>query len=206
MTPDQTDIANFDQTANDPSLWTMRAEDLHLAATVLRAKVTSLKLYTDHTDLPDSLEALKYAGIAFQSAMLQGFAIEAFLKAYWMTQGNEVATNGEYKIPTIKKDAHDLPLIADGVGFTLSQQEREVLGRLSLFVSSYGRYPITKKWHQNRMTKDKQGTMHRLAWNNEDHTVAEAVIERLRNLTTPKTATPAQPPQPGGNGGAGQPT
>ena len=179
---DQYDIANFDKAANDPKLWTMRAEDLYLAAHVLRDKVTSMP-FEPEKDLTAASQVLRYSGIVFPSVMLQGFAIEAFLKAYWITEGNTVSQNGEYKIPTIKRDAHDLPLIAAGVGFKLSAREREVLARLSLFVSSYGRYPITKKCRQNPMKKNKQGILHRFSWDNKDHKTAEAVIKRLRKKT-----------------------
>ena len=121
--------------------------------------------------------------------MLQGLAIETFLKAFWIMRGNAVSQNGEYKIQTIKRDAQNLPDIAKDVGFNLSATEREVLARLSLFVSSYGRYPITKKWQQNPMKKNKQGTLQRLSWDKKDHETAEAVIRQLKKetATPPKT-------------------
>ena len=176
----QNDIANFDQTANNAKLWFMRAEDLHTAAIVLREKATSLNSKPE-SESPVPFEALHYAGIIFQSVMLQGFAIEVLLKAYYIAQGKTVSENGEYSIPTIKHDAHNLPSIADGVGFNLLATEREILTRLSLVVSSYGRYPITKNWQQNPMTEDKQGVPHRSHWNNDDHKTAEAVIQRLQD-------------------------
>ena len=185
MASDKTNIEHFDQTANDSKIWVLRAEDLHTASAVLREKVTSLKFDLEN-DLEGALREMKFAGIVYQSAMLQGFSIEAFLKAYWLVQGNKVAEDGQYSIPSIKRDSHDLPSIADGVGFTLSTEEREVLSRLSLFVSSYGRYPITKKWQHNPLTPNENGVLHRMSWNDSDHMVAEAILERLKTAT--KTA------------------
>ena len=182
MASDKTNIEQFDQTANDFKAWVSRAEDLYTSSEVLREKVTSLKLDIQN-DLVEAIRDLKYAGLTFQSAMLQGFSMEAFLKAYWLTQGNKVAEDGHYSIPSIKQDFHDLPSIADGVGFALSNDEREVLHRLSLIVSSYGRYPINKRWQHNPLTPDKHGIPHRLSWINEDHAVAETIIERLINAT-----------------------
>jgi hypothetical protein len=182
MASDKANIEQFDRTANDSKQWAMRAEDLHTASQVLRDKVTSLKFDIEN-DPAGAVRDMKYAGLTFQSAMLQGFSIEAFLKAYWLVQGNKVAEDGHYNIPSIKHDSHDLPSIAVGVGFTLSTDEREVLTRLSLIVSSYGRYPITKRWQHNPLTPDQNGIPHRLSWNNQDHTTAEAIIERLTKPT-----------------------
>jgi len=182
MASDEANIEQFDRTANDSKLWVMRAEDLHTGSQVLRDKVTSLKCDIEK-DLAGAVRDMKYVGLIFQSAMLQGFSIEAFLKANWLVQGNKVAEDGHYNIPSIKRDSHDLPSIADGVGFPLSVDEREVLARLSLFVSSYGRYPITKRWQHNPLTPDKHGIPHRLSWSNQDHATAEAIIQRLTNAT-----------------------
>ena len=71
MASDKTNIEQFDQTANDFKAWVSRAEDLHTSSEVLREKVTSLKLDIQN-DLVEAIRDLKYAGLTFQSAMLQG--------------------------------------------------------------------------------------------------------------------------------------
>lgn len=154
----------------------MRANDLHVASRVLRERVVSIHI--------DSLDDVEYAGLGSTTAMLQGFAIEVLLKAYWLTQGNRLGDDGMYSVPTLKRDVHKLDLIADAVGYEdISPVEREVLVRLSLFVSSYGRYPVTMRWQQTPLRPDASGVPHRISWSNDDHTIAEALIQRLKRDT-----------------------
>lgn len=116
--------------------------------------------------------------------MLQGLTIEVYLKAYWLHTGHKLAKDGKYGIDTLRKDNHNLANIASAVLFSISKSEQEVLDMLSLFVSSYGRYPITRKWDQNRMKKNKHGIPTRLSWNNSHYTIAEQLIEQLSSATT----------------------
>lgn len=175
MSTEQENKDHFDATANNKGLWVMRANDLHVASRVLRERVASIRI--------DSLDDLEYAGLGSTAAMLQGFAIEVLLKAYWLAQGNPLGDDGEYSLPTLKRDAHQLHIIADAVGYTISSAEREILERLSLFVSSYGRYPVAKRWQQNPLRPDAHGIPHRISWSNDDHAIAEALIQRLKNDT-----------------------
>lgn len=177
MATQQEDKDHFDRTANDPNLWAMRGADLHLASQVLRDKFESIK-YDPENDLVGSFEKLQYAGMPFIAAMLQGYTIEVSLKQLWLLKGHKLADDGETDLPA--KGKHNLPAIADHVGFQLSPQERDVLSRLSLFVTSYGRYPVTKKWSDNRLTENANGVQSRLIWNKDDHAVTENVIERLK--------------------------
>lgn len=180
----QDDKDAFDETANNKETWRMRAEDLHTSAALLRGKFVELSDNFDpEKNLLGSLEALKYAGSIYVSAMLQGFAIEVYLKAYYLHTGNKLSEDGEYGIDELKNDNHKLHLIADAVSYQITPEERDVLERLSLFVSSYGRYPITKKWGQSPFKKNANGIEHRTSWTNEDHAIAEAMIEKLKNCT-----------------------
>jgi hypothetical protein len=189
MPSDQYDKSDFDRTANDPAFWITRADDLYLSAKILYDKSDSMTSQVEQTSDTEQIaalfRALRYSGIVFPATMLLGFSVETLLKAFWITQGNTVSDDGEYKILTIRHDNHNLPLIADGVGFKLSDREREVLERLSLFVSSYGRYPITKKWHQNRLKKNAGGVLNRVSWNVADHETVEAIIQRLKATMRP---------------------
>jgi hypothetical protein len=179
MASDKSNREQFDRTANDFEQWLLRAEDLHTASDVLREKFAPLEFDVEN-DLAGAVRNLKYVGLIFPSAMLQGFAIEAFLKAYWLVQGNSLAKDGHYSIPSSTRDNHNLSAIADGFGFSLSTDEREVLSRLSLLVSSYGRYPITRRWEDNPLKPDKRGIPHHLSWSDGDHAVAVAIIEHLK--------------------------
>jgi len=178
------DKAQFDRSANDKDTWRMRGTDLHMSSKVLREKFTSLSADFDpENNLAASFNVLLHAGLPTQAAMLQGFSVEVLLKAYWLHQGNKLAEDGEYALPGLKKDNHDLCAIAEVVGFDLSDAEKEVLGRLSLITSSYGRYPVTKKWHQNPMKENEHGVPTRFSWNDQDHDLVESVIKRLDDGT-----------------------
>lgn len=175
MASDQQNIEQYDQAANNQSLWVMHANELHMASRVLHERVASLRL--------DSLDDLVYAGLGTVSLMLQGFAIEALLKAYWLSRGNKLASGGKLSLPTDTRDAHQLDRIAVAVSYLISLDERATLERLSLFVTSYGRYPVTKHWQQNPLQPDPHGILRRISWSNEDHAVTESLIQRLRNDT-----------------------
>ena len=99
------------------------------------------------------------------------------MKQLWLLKGNKLSEDGETQLPG--KGKHDLPAIADDVGVQLSSGEREALKRLSLFVSSYGRYPVTKKWSNNPLTQNEHGVKSRLNWSKEDHQITEDLIQKL---------------------------
>lgn len=132
-------------------------------------------------DDPGISDCLKYGGVLFQAAMLQGFAVECLLKCLWIVQGNTVAEDGEYKIAAIKRENHDLVQIAAAVGFPISSDESDALAKLSGFARSFGRYPIAKKWQEQRLEKNESGIDAGPSWSNEDHQFAEAVLTRLKS-------------------------
>lgn len=179
MNLQELDKDTFDNTANDANMWLLHANDTHVASQVLREKAVGT-VKVDMQDVAGSLASLQYAGLIPVGGMLQGFSIEAYLKAFWLLKGNKLAKDGVYKLDTLKKDNHDLSAIADAVGFRLSADERHVLSRLSHFVTSYGRYPVTKKWSTNPMKKDAGGVLHRLSWNQDDFQLVETVLARVK--------------------------
>jgi hypothetical protein len=103
---DAKNIEAFNRAANNPGLWRLRGLDLHTAADVLREKAIEEMGKPDwenlSLDAPSVADCLKYAGVLFQAAMLQGFSVECLLKCYWIAQGNTVADDGRYQIETIK--------------------------------------------------------------------------------------------------------
>lgn len=148
MASDEKNIEVFNQTANDHELWRLRGLDLHTAAEVLRDKALEGTRKPNWSKLslddPGVADCLKYGGLLFQAAMLQGFAIECLLKCFWIVQGRTVAEDGEYKIDTIKRENHDLVQIATGVGFSITADESKALVKLSGFARSFGRYPTPR--------------------------------------------------------------
>ena len=76
-------------------------------------------------------------------AMLLGYAIECGLKALWVRKGNKLVRDGRYQGVTGAND-HDLPQLAQAVGFVPTTAEAEVLRRLSQFSRFAGRYPVAR--------------------------------------------------------------
>lgn len=189
MASDADNKAWFDQTANDPALWRLRGLDLHTASRVLRERATDAVNTLDWLSHPSSepgvQECRDYSGLAFQAAMLQGFAVECLLKCLWLVNGNSIATDGEYTFLNAKCDNHDLVRIAREVGLPLSPAEAMSVGKLSEFSRSFGRYPISKSWHRQPLVKSEFGIQSGPTWTTEDHALAEAVLARLRSAVDP---------------------
>lgn len=181
---DAKNIEVFNTTANDPELWRLRGLDLHTAAEVLREKAVQAMRQPDWSNLspndPGVSACLKYAGLLFQAAMLQGFAVECLLKCFWIVQGNIVAEDGKYKIGTIKHENHDLVQIASAVGFAIFKEELGTLSKLSGFARSFGRYPNAKSWQEQRLGNNEFGIDAGPSWQEEDHALAEGVLARLK--------------------------
>ncbi len=184
MASDKDNERFFDSTANNPLTWGSRAADLHTASRVLRDKAIDAMHRPDWNNLvpgaPANRECLEYCGLTFQAAMLQAFAIECFLKCLWIYRGNKVAKDGRYQMPAIKKENHDIPAVADAVGFTISADERQSLTTLSLFGRSLGRYPISKKWQEQPLQTNAQGVAVGPTWGDGDHANTEAVLDRIK--------------------------
>jgi len=185
MASDAKNIDAFDTNANNSELWRLRGLDLHTAAEVLRQKASDAMKQPNWSNLslddPGVADCLKYAGLLFQAAMLQGFAVECLLKCFWIAQGNTVAVNGEYKIENLTRENHNFVQIAAAVGFAISAEESAILAKLSGFARSLGRYPIAKKWQEQRLVKDEFGIDAGPSWTDEDHALAEALLTRLKS-------------------------
>lgn|GEM_PF-1394322 len=194
MDSDAKNIEAFNRSANNPDLWRLRGLDLHTAAEALRDKADIAMSAPDWSNLslddPSVVDCFKYAGLVFQAAMLQGFAVECLLKCFWIIQGNTVAEDGKYRIDTINRENHDLVKIAEGVGFAISRDESAALAKLSGFARSFGRYPIAKKWQEQRLVKNEFGIDAGPSWNNEDHVFAETVLARLKSEIKARRAPP----------------
>jgi hypothetical protein len=55
-----------------------------------------------------------------------------------------------------------------------------VLTKLSGFTQSFGRYPIARRWQDQRLVENEFGVDAVLTWSNEDHACAETVLARLK--------------------------
>lgn len=166
----------FDKAANNLELWLHRADDLFIASNVLMERIESKK-----SSKPSFFDTNpKIYGIIFPAIMLRAFAVECFLKALWISKGNKVATNGVYKIHPLKKEDHDLVEISKSVGFTLHSNEEEILNRLSKFGKSFGRYPVARKWQEQKYKGNKFGSISVLGRSDYDRLQVDKLIERLK--------------------------
>jgi len=67
-------------------------------------------------------------------AMLIGYAIECALKGLWVKKGSTIVRSGRYvRVPGARD--HDLVQLARQVGFSASDLEADVLGRMSKFAT-----------------------------------------------------------------------
>ncbi|KXK32975.1 MAG: hypothetical protein UZ01_00397 [Candidatus Brocadia sinica] len=176
MISDDENKRYFDEAANNLDLWILRANDLFLASCVLMERID----YEEFSKPSFFDRNPEIYSILFPAIMLRAFSVECFLKALWISKGNKVSTDGTYKIDTLKKENHDLVAISSAVGFTLCQNQKEVLHKLSKFGQSFGRYPIARRWHDQRLQNDEGGIPHVLNWDKNDTFVVDELIERIK--------------------------
>lgn len=152
MMPEEVQIKNYDRTANASVSWILASDSLQAAARILKAhrdRFNPTQLSIGHK-LPDEGKVL------FPELMLKGFAVECLLKALWLKHGNKLAIGGKYVGVKGAAD-HDLLQLADTVELHLNRKARDVLKRLSIIMTSGGRYPIPRDWSDRRIQKLRGG-------------------------------------------------
>ena len=142
----------FEQSGRNPLPWQYSAKDLLEAANAVKSRV-----YNSGDGMMHSLAAVQ--------AMLLGFAIECLLKGMWIkkhqpwideNRQHGLTKNGKF-VGIPGAGDHDLKQLADAVQVTVSNEETDVLQRLSAFIMYAGRYPVSMRWQQMRPTKTKKG-------------------------------------------------
>ncbi|MCH8294977.1 hypothetical protein IH992_28160, partial [Candidatus Poribacteria bacterium] len=138
----------YDRTGTTSVAWLLTADSLQAAARILKAHRDRF----DPTQLNVGDNVPDEGKVLFPELMLKGFAVENLLKALWLKHGNKLAVGGKYV--GIKGAAnHDLLQLADTVGLHFNRRERDVLKRLSIIMTSSGRYPIPRDWSARRIQK-----------------------------------------------------
>jgi len=150
--PEAEQIKLYDRTGNTSAAWILAGDSLQAAARILKAHrdrfdPTQLNV---GDNVPDEGKAL------FPELMLKGFAVECLLKALWLKRGNKLAVGGKYVGVKGAAD-HDLLKLADTVGLHLNRKARDILKRLSIIMTSGGRYPIPRDWSARRIQKLRGG-------------------------------------------------
>ena len=144
MLSEERQIQMHEDTGNNHIAWEIFANNLLVSSNVIKKQRDRGEV--DENGIPYDIQIL------FPEIMLRGFAVECLLKALWVKRGEKLVSDGEYKgIPGASD--HNLLQLADVNGINLTKSQRDVLKRISLIMVSFGRYPIPKKWIDNKTQK-----------------------------------------------------
>jgi hypothetical protein len=101
--------------------------------------------------------------------MLTAFGIECLIKAIWLKQGNQLASNGKY-VPMIPNERHRLVPLCRAAGIALDSREADALERMSDIARSIGRYPIGRRARENKS----------VSWSSRDDDIIKNLIVKLK--------------------------
>jgi hypothetical protein len=161
----------FDVIGNDHLSWMTSADELLAVARTLKRQreATNVSDIKNGDLFPD-----EGRGGAVER-MLQGFAVECLLKGLWVKKGHKIVSRGKHLgIPGFK-GLHDLPKLAKAVGFSITDEQKDLLKRLTFFVKVAGRYPIP--------TREGDGSG--VLWKSpaDDQVLKKIVTEMMGKLT-----------------------
>ncbi|MFA5909672.1 MAG: hypothetical protein WC815_12915 [Vicinamibacterales bacterium] len=145
-------IAMYDWAGNSVETWTASAHSLFAAAGVLRRARDIASAVPLNIDDPVPDDALTHPA----EIMLRGYAVECLLKGLWVKRGNRLALSGILQ-KILGVGSHNLVQLADKLACKCTPAERDVLKRLSLFMTSAGRYPIPTDWTQTKIQRTLGG-------------------------------------------------
>jgi hypothetical protein len=139
-------LKQYHAVGNDHRAWILSAEDLLAASRLLRKLRNAFDIESVGVgdDIPDE------GRIHPVELMLRGFAVECLLKALWLKRGEKICVNGKY-VGVKKAGDHALPQLWDANNLSFTVHQRDVLKRLSIFMTSVGRYPIAKHWGETKI-------------------------------------------------------
>ena len=126
----------YEDIGNRGSAWLTWAEALWQAAQQVEAISRSVAL-------PDGTEVMPTTASVY--AMLLGYALECTLKGLWVEGGRIIVANGRYQGIDGVID-HQLLQLAKAVGIEASDDEFDVLNRLTPFIFYAGRYPVSRRF------------------------------------------------------------
>ena len=190
MLSDAKQILEYDKNGNLPLAWETSADDLIVAANVLMEKREEIATEATPIGAPTPPEIMTLS----TELMLRGYAIECLLKGIWVSQGNQIVQNGKY-IGVTGANQHNLIELAKKVNLRLTNQEKDILIRLTNCVTGFGRYPIQKKWSISKIRKKRDGTVTPSGtyWGSpNDYNCLEKFITKLKTEIRKKSKAPPQ--------------
>lgn len=130
----------FNYFGNSISEWLRKVFDLLVASRLIDNHVKKLR--------KSLFQARKFKPISYHAVdpcfMLKGFAIECYLKAIWLIQGNKLIVKNKYE-PIPNAEQHDLRQLSTAINLNIfSKDELRFLDTLSHYSTGPGRYPVSK--------------------------------------------------------------
>jgi hypothetical protein len=177
----------FYEAAQAPSAWLATAEKLAEAAETIATSQATLEegfqraceAAFAEAEASESCEAeITHVEPNYLPAgLLYGFAMENALKGLIIAKQPAVVSRS---ILDTRINTHDLVRLAKDAGFTLNNDERHVLERISIVVKWAGRYPVARDVHtQKRIGRSFVPTNRFLNWISWQDVIRE-FFERVR--------------------------
>lgn len=139
------------QMGNNPANWSASASSLFGACMILRQERQKETDRVMRSPKPVGIVSVAI-GTDGVERLLTAFALEALLKAVWVSKGNRLVREGRYiGLPCENKKKpkwHNLLAMCDDAEIDLQDSERNILARLSDVARYQGRYPIALRWEQ----------------------------------------------------------
>jgi hypothetical protein len=170
----------YDKTGQLPITWLINSLSLKRAANIIfnqcledfEAKISS--------DPTDSKNEWPLTSIYM---LLSGFALENLLKGIYIGRNPTFVMEGKLK-KWSSKSGHELLDLAEKTKFELSEDETNLLERLTEFVVWAGKYPIPKQF-ENNMPRQCQGGGYEpptFLFLKKDPELFDSLFERLSNI------------------------
>lgn len=165
----------FNTKGNSVAAWCLNAYPLLAGARVLNRNNT-IEAHVNNDVLPDEACTL------IPTFLLYGFALESLIKACLLKTGEKLIVNGNFT--KIKgANMHDLVALAKLAKLILSQEESDVLKKLSVQIVSFARYPTGKKFSNEGPIKiSGERLVSPNLFNSGDIGVIEGIVSKIGGI------------------------
>lgn len=150
------------ETANSVFNWLVMARRLIHSAHLLDSQSVEFDVYKDVRNV---------------ARMCMGMALECYLKALYLANGNILHNGKEQKT----FGSHDLVGMAKDVGFIVTPDQEKVLYYLSMYLLIKGRYPVPLKLHKMKLhpTDITPFETHGIKWDEASYEICNDMVRSL---------------------------
>ena len=164
----------FEKKSNRYSSWLLSALGLINGAHALREKMTSMLTSPGPYDYKPGLLPSMF--------LLYGFSIECLLKALYVKNGNELASNGRHK-SALGTKSHDLVAYAQAAGFELTPDEQYLLRKLSTQIKGFGRYPTGMSFEsESLLTRGNGDWEHPATYRSQELLLIDGILSKIEHI------------------------